>query len=126
MVKAFPTISAEEFAEACCKLEENVSGRLDGTNWLGLTWDEEGALHIKKQSEVEPQRNGNYDQETNEDNEPVEPDDKVGFPSSPISMLSDITQVHIAQTGPSIDSHHRLLDYHITNVSSSSPMVHFP
>lgn len=78
MVKAFPILGHSEFAEACRKLEANACGRLDGTPWLGVTWAEEGVLHIKKQCQVEEKRQRDSEEQTDEDSDFVEPRDEVG------------------------------------------------
>jgi hypothetical protein len=56
MLAAFPTITRSEFTEACQSLEFNCAGRLDGTSWLSVKWDGDGALHIKKQYSGKEQR----------------------------------------------------------------------
>lgn len=56
MLAAFPTITHSEFTKACQSLEFNCAGRLDGTSWLSVKWDGEGALHIKKQYSGKEQR----------------------------------------------------------------------
>lgn len=78
MVKAWPALAGDEFAEACHKLELAASGRLDGTDWVGLTWDDTGALFIKKQIHVEEKDKRNDEVETYEEGNMIESEDTVG------------------------------------------------
>jgi hypothetical protein len=77
MVKAWPILANDEFADACHQLEANASGRLDGTNWLGLHWDRKGALHIKKQFHIEERDRRNDEVETDEESDIIESEDTV-------------------------------------------------
>ena len=48
MLTAFPTLTETEFVEACRCFEHKCFARLDGTNWLSVKWDTDGALHVKQ------------------------------------------------------------------------------
>lgn len=77
MVKAWPTFASDEFAEACQQLEANAFGRLDGTNWLSLAWDERGALHVRKHIEIQEQKQKNGEVQIAEESDVIEPEDTV-------------------------------------------------
>jgi len=37
-LQAFPSITEDEFQQACRALEDRSSDKLDGTDWLGVRW----------------------------------------------------------------------------------------
>lgn len=93
MVKAWPTLASEEFADACGQLEANASSGLEGTHWLSLRWDEARALHIKQPCQVEEQRNRDDEDETNEERELMEFEDAstVSRPATASTAMVDFS-----------------------------------
>jgi hypothetical protein len=79
MVKAWPILASDEFAEACHQLEFNASGCLDGTDWVSLTWDKTGALLIRKQIHIEEKDKRNGEIEIYEESDMFESEDPVGI-----------------------------------------------
>lgn len=56
-LRAFPSITEPEFAEACKALESRSLDRLDGTDWLSVRWSGEELI-------IKQRRNGGiYGQE---------------------------------------------------------------
>jgi hypothetical protein len=43
-VQGFPSISILEFAEACKALEQRSADRLDGTDWVSVSWTDSELL----------------------------------------------------------------------------------
>lgn len=77
MVRAWPSLASDEFADACHQLEANASGHLDGTKWLSLHWHTKGALHIKKQFQIEERQRTNDEAETDGESDAIESGDTV-------------------------------------------------
>ena len=79
MLKAWPSLTSDEFTDACLQLETSASGRLDGTNWLSLKWEvATGALCIKKQYLFEAKGDRFAKEETDVESELTDLEDDVG------------------------------------------------
>ena len=81
MLKAWPTLTSDEFTDACLQFETSAFGRLDGTDWLSLRWDDAtGALYIKKQCQIAARGDAFVEEETDVENELTDLEDDVGVP----------------------------------------------
>ena len=91
MLKAWPSLTSDEFTDACLQLETSASGRLDGTNWLSLKWEvATGTLYIKKQCQIEAKGGRFAKEETDVESELTDLDDDVGVPCA--SSSKSLTQ----------------------------------
>ena len=88
MLKAWPSLTSDEFTAACLRFETSASGRLDGTNWFSLKWDDaKGALYIKKQYQIEASGEKFAKEETDVENELTDLEDDVGVPCASSSKF---------------------------------------
>ena len=91
MLKAWPSLTSDEFTDACLQLETSASGRLDETNWLSLKWEvATGTLYIKKQCQIEAKGGRFAKEETDVESEMTDLDDDVGVPCA--SSSKSLTQ----------------------------------
>ena len=52
MLSSFPSLTKDEFRDGCQALQKRCDGRLNGTDWLDIRWQQE-ALTIKKAYHVD-------------------------------------------------------------------------
>ena len=58
MLAAYPSITQDDFSEACQSLETRCSDRIDGTEWLSVKWTG-GELRIKQRRYVKKKQEEN-------------------------------------------------------------------